>query len=60
MNRADALESELATLRATAAEARALARGVAALLGVSYTDALTRRYLENRPWQEVTDLMGCH
>lgn len=40
------------------AEARALVDGLALLLGRSYADALLYRYLENRRWAEVAELLG--
>jgi DNA-directed RNA polymerase specialized sigma24 family protein len=58
MGRGSALESELVTLRETVAEAEALARGVGELLGKDYEAALTLRYLEGKPWQQVADALG--
>lgn len=58
MARTDRLNAERAELAQIVAEARALTAGVAALLGSSYGDALTQRYIEGRPWQEVADKLG--
>lgn len=58
MRRTSTLEAERESLAAVVAEAQALARGVGELLGSGYRDALTLRYLENRQWREVAELLG--
>ena len=58
MRRSNALEQERESLTATVDEARTLARGVGELLGTSYGDALTLRYLKGHQWQQVADRMG--
>lgn len=57
MSRSQALESERRELEKVAAEARSLASGIGELLGDGYCSALKYRYLENRPWVQVADLL---
>lgn len=52
------LEAERDELAEVVAEARALVDGLALLLGRSYADVLLYRYLENRRWAEVAELLG--
>lgn len=56
--RRDELGEERAELEAVVIEAQELARGVRELLGGSYAYALLYRYLENRRWAEVAELLG--
>ena len=58
MRRSKALDAERESLTATVDEARTLARGVGELLGASYRDALTLRYVEGNQWQQVADRLG--
>lgn len=58
MCRSEALEQEREALKATIADAQALARGVGELLGKGYEDALLYRYVEDKPWQQVADALG--
>ena len=58
MSRSQALESERRELEEDVAEARSLASGIGELLGEGYCSALKYRYLENRPWVQVADLLG--
>lgn len=58
MGRSASLEQEREALKATIEDARTLANGVGELLGKGYEDALLYRYVENKPWQQVAELLG--
>lgn len=58
MRRSEALEREREALKSVIEDARTLANGVGELLGQGYCDALTLRYLCNKPWLQVAGLMG--
>ena len=58
MGKSASLEQEREALKATIADAQALARGVGELLGKGYEDALLYRYVEDEPWQQVADALG--
>lgn len=55
----DRLRAERDELAEVVAETTALVDGLALLLGAGYCSALKYRYLENRPWAEVAELLGC-
>lgn len=57
MSKSQALESERRELEEDVAEARSLTDGIGALLGEGYCSALKYRYLENRPWVQVAELL---
>lgn len=59
MDRSEELEMERDRLERDVEEAQSLARGVGELLGKSHALALRYRYLENRRWPEVGELLGC-
>lgn len=58
MARAERLESERAELAEIVAEARMLAEGIRRLLGDTYANALTMRYLKGLQWRDVADRLG--